>query len=212
MALTEDRLPPVADRAAERDLPDPAAARARLRALRAERLARLHAAPAPEPAPIPAPAPEAPPAPSAAGPAPRPAPEDLADPEALVAFLRALTGDAEPHTEPLDAPRETPRPAAEVLHFHRPVPVDPVPDPPAAEAEASPEPEAIPAKTPVPASDLDRLPGVGPGLLWALGQAGITRLADLAPLAPEDLAARLGPLGRLVPAATWIAAARAAEA
>jgi predicted flap endonuclease-1-like 5' DNA nuclease len=212
MALTEDRLPPVADRAAERDLPDPAAARARLRALRAERLARLHAAPAPEPAPIPIP--EAPPAASAAGPAPRPAPEDLADPDALVAFLRALTGDAEPHTEPLDAPRETPRPAAEVLHFHRPVPVDPVPDPPA--AEAAPEPKATPAETPaetpVPAGDLDRLPGVGPGLVWALGQAGITRLADLAPLAPEDLAARLGPLGQLVPAATWIAAARAAEA
>jgi predicted flap endonuclease-1-like 5' DNA nuclease len=57
-------------------------------------------------------------------------------------------------------------------------------------------------------SDLDRLPGAGPGLIWALGQAGITRLADLAPLEPAELAARLGPIGRLVPAQAWIDAAR----
>ena len=54
------------------------------------------------------------------------------------------------------------------------------------------------------------LPGVGPGLVWALERAGLRRLADLAPLAPAELAARLGPLGRLVPAERWIAAARAA--
>ena len=62
------------------------------------------------------------------------------------------------------------------------------------------------------AGDLDRLPGVGPGLVWALERAGLHRLADLAPLAPAELAARLGPLGRLVPAERWIAAARAAAA
>lgn len=61
------------------------------------------------------------------------------------------------------------------------------------------------------ACDLDQLPGVGPGLIWALRRAGIARLADLAPLAPEALAARLGPLGRLVPAARWIETARAAR-
>ena len=37
---------------------------------------------------------------------------------------------------------------------------------------------------------------------------GLRRLADLAPLAPEALAARLGPIGRLVPAEAWIAGAR----
>ena len=63
-----------------------------------------------------------------------------------------------------------------------------------------------------PESELARLPGVGPGLVWALERAGIAGLAGLAPLEPEDLAARLGPLGRLVPAAAWIAAARAATA
>ena len=56
--------------------------------------------------------------------------------------------------------------------------------------------------------DLERLEGVGPGLLWALHRAGIAALADLASLEPEGLAARLGPLGRLVPARAWIATAR----
>ena len=37
--------------------------------------------------------------------------------------------------------------------------------------------------------DLDRLPGVGPGLIWALERAGLFRLADLAPLSPAELAA-----------------------
>jgi predicted flap endonuclease-1-like 5' DNA nuclease len=82
-------------------------------------------------------------------------------------------------------PPEPAAPPAAVLHFQRP--------------EPSP-----------PAGDLDRLPGAGPGLIWVLERAGLRSLADLAPLAAEDLAARLGPLGRLVPAETWIAAARAA--
>ena len=74
-----------------------------------------------------------------------------------------------------------------MLHFQRP------------EAPAEPEPDT---------DDLDRLPGAGPGLVAALRRAGLARLADIAPLAPEALAARLGPLGRLVPAAAWVAAAR----
>jgi predicted flap endonuclease-1-like 5' DNA nuclease len=59
------------------------------------------------------------------------------------------------------------------------------------------------------ASELDGLPGVGPGLAWALARAGLVRRADLAALEAAELAARLGPLGRLVPAEAWIAAARA---
>ncbi|HVH01735.1 MAG TPA: hypothetical protein VM891_02055, partial [Amaricoccus sp.] len=61
-----------------------------------------------------------------------------------------------------------------------------------------------------PEGDLALLPGIGPGLVWALRRAGLARLADLAPLEAAELAARLGPLGRLVPAAAWIARARAA--
>ena len=48
--------------------------------------------------------------------------------------------------------------------------------------------------------------------MQALGRAGLVRLADLARLEPEALAARLGPIGRLIPAAAWIAVARAETA
>jgi predicted flap endonuclease-1-like 5' DNA nuclease len=65
---------------------------------------------------------------------------------------------------------------------------------------------------PAPACDLDRLPGAGPGLVLALRRAGLPRLADVAALAPQELAVRLGPIGRLIPAEAWIAAARAAAA
>ena len=61
------------------------------------------------------------------------------------------------------------------------------------------------------ATDLGRLPGAGPGLVQALRRAGLHRLSDVARLDPAGLAARLGPIGRLIPAAAWIAAARAGE-
>ena len=119
----------------------------------------------------------------------RQAPPAVDDAEAaLEEFLRALTGAGTPAPGP--APEPAPEPAA-VLHFQRPEA--------ALVAAAEPEPDT---------GDLDRLPGAGPGLVAALRRAGLARLADIAPLAPEALAARLGPLGRLVPAAAWVAAAR----
>jgi predicted flap endonuclease-1-like 5' DNA nuclease len=129
-------------------------------------------------------------APAAAGSAAAPAgastparPESADAAEAaLEDFLRALTADCPP-------PEAPPAEPGALLSFQRP-------------AEA-------PAQTP---GDLDRLPGVGPGLVWALERAGLRCLAHLAPLAPSELAARLGPLGRLIPAERWIATARAAEA
>ena len=180
------------------------AERNRQRALRAERLARLRpgALPPPEaasgrmPEAAPGRMPEAAPgrvvegfAEAGAGLAVHPEgsresePEDAIDSaEALEAFLRALTGD-----------RPAPLPAAEpaaVLSFQRP-------ERPA-ERERSEDP-----------GDLSRLAGAGPGLIWALQRAGLRRLADLAPLGPEELVARLGPIGRLVPAEAWLATARA---
>ena len=119
----------------------------------------------------------------------RQAPPAADDAEAaLEEFLRALTGAGTPAPGPASEP--APEPAA-VLHFQRPEA--------ALVAAAEPEPDT---------GDLDRLPGAGPGLVAALRRAGLARLADIAPLAPEALAARLGPLGRLVPAAAWVAAAR----
>jgi predicted flap endonuclease-1-like 5' DNA nuclease len=156
------------------------AEREQQRRLRAERLARLRAAPGLAENPAGPPPPE---------PAPAPEPESVAaagDPEdaaaALEEFLRALTGGAKP--APAPAPGSELGPAA-VLHFQRPA-------------------------SGAPGRDLDRLPGAGPGLVRALERAGLRRLADIAPLAPEELAARLGPIGRLVPAQAWIDAARAA--
>jgi predicted flap endonuclease-1-like 5' DNA nuclease len=100
---------------------------------------------------------------------------------ALEDFLRALTGGQ------AAVPAGPPVEPGEVLRF--------------------PRPETPPAAAAAP-SDLERLPGVGPGLVWALERAGVRRLADLAELAPAELARRLGPLGRLVPAEAWIARAR----
>jgi len=148
------------------------AERGRLRAERAERLARLAPAPAPSRAAPPLIASE----------------RDAA--VALEEFLRSLTQGLNGEAAPA-ASRAAGQPAGQsaapgaVLPFQRP-------------AEAG---RAVP-------SDLERLQGVGPGLLWALRRAGIAALADLAALEPDALAARLGPLGRLVPAREWIAAAR----
>ena len=93
----------------------------------------------------------------------------------------------------------------------------------AGEAASEPAPEIAPEAAPIAAgavlpfhapaaTDLGKLPGAGPGLVQALGRAGLARLADLARLEPEALAARLGPIGRLIPAAAWIAVARAETA
>lgn len=128
---------------------------------------------------------------------------------ALEEFLRALTG-----AEPPPATRAAPRgAAAEVLPFQRQGetsrPAAPAPEV-IAEAMAEGMPEASPAEpAPLPACDLDRLPGAGPGLVWALRRAGLRCLAEVARLDEAELATRLGPLGRLVPAATWIATAQA---
>ena len=158
------------------------AERNRQRALRAERLARLRPPPeGADPGADPDAAPGLPHGLAHGLPQGAPAAGDAAE-AALEDFLKALTAG---HPAPPEGPPVEP---GELLPFVRP-------EAPAEAAEAPP-------------GDLDRLPGVGPGLVWALERAGLRCLADLAPLAPAELAARLGPLGRLVPAERWIAAAR----
>ena len=168
-------VPPASPAVPRRTLAMRIAERSRLRA---ERLARLAAAPhageaaaAPVGADVPATSPE----PDAAA--------------ALEEFLRSLTRGLGAPPAPGAA-----APAGEVLPFQRPAP-----------------PETGPAGSPAgigPDCDLGRLAGVGPGLAWALRRAGIPDLAGVAALEPEALAARLGPLGRLVPARAWVEAAR----
>lgn len=162
------------------------AARNRQRELRAERLARLRPPAATAPGALPESGPESGPGSEGAAPPVAPPASIEAAETALEDFLRTLTGDLPP------LPEGPPIEPGALLPFQRPVEI--------AAMTAAP-----------PAGDLDRLPGVGPGLVWALERAGLRRLADLAPLAPAELAARLGPLGRLVPAERWIAAAREAE-
>ncbi len=60
---------------------------------------------------------------------------------------------------------------------------------PAAPARAAPPPEP---------DDLDAVPGLGPGLLWALREAGVRNVAALCAADPEALALRLGVVGRLI--------------
>lgn len=158
MAASDDLPPAPAHPAAGTDRTP--AAPARLRALRAERLARLH-----------------PYGGAASG-------HD--DGTALDAFLAELNQATATPQDPAPLAPEPLPPAASVLPFHRPGTGDPV------------------------LSDIEHLPGVGPGLAWALRRAGLARRADLSGLEPGDLVALLGPLGRLVPAAAWIAAGRAA--
>ncbi len=77
---------------------------------------------------------------------------------------------------------------------------------PAATAEVAPPIPQAP-----PGCDLDRLPGVGPGLVRALRRAGLGGLVEVARLGPDQLATRLGPIGRLVPAESWVATAAVAN-
>jgi hypothetical protein len=171
------------------------AERSRLRAERAGRLARL----APARNGPPAAQPSAEPGPGAAVPS---TPLQLDAAAALEEFLRSLNrGLAGGAAAGAPAPSSAPAPApGEVLPFQRPLP------PEAREAPGS----GTAGEAASGGSDLERLEGVGPGLLWALRRAGIPDLASLALLEPEALADRLGPLGRLVPARAWVEAARAA--
>jgi predicted flap endonuclease-1-like 5' DNA nuclease len=153
------------------------AEQSRLRAERAERLARL--------VPARTGRSEAAAAPADLEPAPADDPDAAA---ALEEFLRSLTQGLS--GQPPRAAAEAAAPAAG-LRFERP-----------------PSPEGDGRAKAAPC-DLERLEGVGPGLVWALRRAGIRDLAGMAALEPAGLAARLGPIGRLVPAEAWIASARA---
>jgi predicted flap endonuclease-1-like 5' DNA nuclease len=64
---------------------------------------------------------------------------------------------------------------------------------PVSAPQSAPEP-APPAEP----DDLDAVPGLGPGLLWVLREAGVRNVAALRAADPEALADRLGVVGRLI--------------
>jgi predicted flap endonuclease-1-like 5' DNA nuclease len=215
MALREDLIEEDRSGTARRTLAMRIAQRNRLRA---ERLARLRPAPDPEP-PMPAPDMSAPPGSAleeflrALTRAPeRPAACAQPAPRAAVApARRTAAGDFDTGSE-VDADTDTvlgaeagfePAPTA-VLPFERRVAPGTAGEVAGETIDAAPPPEVAGD------CDLAGLDGVGPGLIWALRRAGLMSRADVAALEPEALSARLGPLGRLVPARAWVAAAREA--
>lgn len=60
----------------------------------------------------------------------------------------------------------------------------------------------------VAASDLNKLPGAGHGLIWMLEQCGITSLQDLADSDAETLTPQLGIVGQILNVESWIAFAQ----
>ena len=106
-------------------------------------------------------------------PAPRRGPRTDEAETALQEFLRALTGE-------LPGVRREPA-AAGACRDPRPGRGAELPAPGAAVKLVEGQRTGV--------SDLEALPGVGPNLVWALEQAGIGCLADLVPLAPEELVA-----------------------
>lgn len=134
------------------------------------------------------------------------------------------SADLEAAEEADGAPDETPAPCDEAAELE-------AADAPAEAQADETEPSAPPSKsqarlevgvaTPVDPlfgaddvasdeSELARLPGIGPGLIWALQRAGVANLADLAAADADALSTRLGVIGDLINVQTWIEEARSA--
>lgn len=77
---------------------------------------------------------------------------------------------------------------------------DPSPLP---EAELA-EPASVETEVDFESSDLNTLPGAGPGLVWMLHQCGVRSLADLAASDPEVLTPKLGVVGQILDVNKWI--------
>lgn len=71
----------------------------------------------------------------------------------------------------------------------------------AQDASESPTPRTASAPEP---SDLDEVPGIGPGLIWVLQQAGVNSLDALAHADAVELRLHLGVIGELVDIQSWI--------
>ena len=57
-------------------------------------------------------------------------------------------------------------------------------------------------------SELAQLPGAGPGLVWMLGQCGVTTMAQLAQEEAQSLSTKLGVVGQILDVSQWISFAQ----
>lgn len=86
---------------------------------------------------------------------------------------------------------------------------DSAPDLTATEADVANDPAAAPDAGAVATDALERLPGIGPGLIWFFEQRGLTDLTALAAADADQLRADIGFIGSLIDFDGWIAFARA---
>lgn len=132
--------------------------------------------------------------------------EDITVPDPAVAEMEEPTEPDEVAAIPSEpAPAETddgigiyeleaPNDASEVEATQEP---DPEPEPETAGTKSDQADAAL-------ESDLFRLPGIGPGLVWMLNSAGVHSLSDMAAADAETLAAKLGLVGELLDIDYWI--------
>lgn len=162
------------------------AARARLAEIRAERVAKSR--------------PSAPPAVEQGPEAPLPSGLGFtASPGASRLAALAIEQPPEPEPELIAEQALEPEPAPEL---------EPEAEPAPESQAAGLPPERLVEPSAAGEPDLDRLPGIGPGLVWILQQSGVRSLADLAAFEPSDLRVRVGFVGALVNLEAWIAFAR----
>ncbi|MEM1273979.1 MAG: hypothetical protein AAGF88_09180 [Pseudomonadota bacterium] len=141
----------------------------------------------------------------------------MPEPEAETASLDdddadiADTDDASP---PEDVPEDDPlEPEPEQIAPQEPMPES---DEAPADADQMTDPgsgadtlvaEEDPDEPAERSSDLSKLPGIGPGLVWMLTNAGVASLAEMAQADPTALARKLGLVGELLDLDYWIACA-----
>ena len=171
--------------------------------LRAERLARLGTAPAPQATPLRQQA-------AAAAAAPHPAEQPAQSASIFAGYVDHASAQPEPMPEPAPdstpepAPAAAPHPASEAAPQTLPA-SDPEPAPPVAmECPAPPAPPAPSA--PRALSSI----GFGPGMTIRLSQVGIETISDLAQANPAALRHALGDISQLINVDVWIASAQAA--
>ncbi len=83
--------------------------------------------------------------------------------------------------------------------------------PTASSRQEAPSAKDAAAADAVPFDELERLPGVGPGLIWLLNSHGIETLTDLASADPSELTGRLNLIGQIVDVNAWIEFAQTAK-